>query len=461
MRARILLLVLLLISRSSALLAQDGALDPTFDPGEGAGAVVLVILPAESDKSYVGGWFGTFGGSGPNCFVRLNNDGSLDPGFDIGTGPNSFVSASALQPDEKIIIAGDFTTIDGVAYSHIARLNSDGSIDPGFNGSVSGVVESCHVQPDGKIFLAGWFGGPSFNYITRLNADGSVDTSFDPGTGPNDAVLDAELQPDGKLIISGLFSSFNGTPVGNIARLNADGSLDTGFGAGTGADANVQDLTLQPDGKVIIAGGFAAYDGTALNGFARLNADGTLDNDFHPVIEVYAVYCAVVQPDDKIIIGGTFTEYDGTPRNRIARLNSDGTLDLSFYPGSGANDGVEAVALQPGGKVLIGGEFTSYDGFGRNRIARLLNDFPSAVPMTHAPGLDVFHGPSHGAYVLTSRLAGPAIITVTDMAGRVVLRDQGDLSQGRTLELGEMPSGIYQVTVHGRDATRTARLFKQ
>ena len=78
-----------------------------------------------------------------------------------------------------------------------------------------------------------------------------------------------------------------------------------------------------------------------------------------------------VQSDGRIVIGGRFTSYDGVARNRIARLHTDGSLDESFDPGVGLDDFPEAIAVQSDGKILIGGNFTSYDGVARNRVARL------------------------------------------------------------------------------------------
>ena len=81
-----------------------------------------------------------------------------------------------------------------------------------------------------------------------------------------------------------------------------------------------------------------------------------------------------MQSDGKIIIGGSFTSYDGIGRNSIARLNADGSLDIGFNPGTGANNPVHSITLQPDGKIIIGGDFTNYNGTGRNRVARLNTD---------------------------------------------------------------------------------------
>ena len=157
----------------------------------------------------------------------------------------------------------------------------------------------------------------------RLNADGSLDTSFNPGSGANSVVTSIALQPDNKIIIGGEFTSYNGTARNYIARLNADGSLDTSFNPGSGANSTVYSVALQPDNKIIIGGEFTSYNGTARNRLARLNADGSLDTSFNPGSGASnTVYSIALQPDNKIIIGGYFTSYNGTDRNRLARLNA-------------------------------------------------------------------------------------------------------------------------------------------
>jgi uncharacterized delta-60 repeat protein len=201
---------------------------------------------------------------------------------------------------------------------------------------------------------------------------GELDTAFDPGTGAVPDVLCTAIQSDGKIIIGGQFTIYNGTARNRIARVNADGSLDAGFNPGTGADSIVHCTAIQSDGKIIIGGLFSTYDETARNNIARLNADGSLDDMFNPGTGADEfVSCAAIQSDGKIIIGGEFTSYNGTARNRIARVNADGSLDDMFNPGTGADEFVSCAAIQSDGKIIIGGEFTSYNGTERNRIARI------------------------------------------------------------------------------------------
>jgi len=201
---------------------------------------------------------------------------------------------------------------------------------------------------------------------------GHVDTGFDPGSGADDDILTVAVQADGKVLIGGEFTTVEGAGRNRIARLNADGTLDTSFDPGAGADDRVRTVAVQPDGKILIGGSFTAVDGVARNRIARLNADGSLDTSFDPGTGAdIAVRTMVVQTDGKVLIGGDFTTVNGVARSHIARLNADGSVDTSFNPGTGASATVYAVAVQPDGQVLIGGNFTTVNGVGRSRIARL------------------------------------------------------------------------------------------
>jgi len=358
----------------------NGALDLTFDPGLGANNVIHSTLLLSNNKIIIGGNFTTYNGTSVGRIARLNADGSLDTSFNSGSGANDTIWSILLQSDNKIIIGGNFTTYNGTSVGYIARLNADGSLDTSFNpgSELVSSVFSISLQPDNKIIIGGTFShvegfNSVKNYVTRLNSDGSVDGTFNSlGSGANNNIDFVSLQPDNKIIIGGAFTSYNGTSVSRIARLNADGSLDTSFDPGSGANNRVYSVSLQEDNKIIIGGGFTSYNGTSAGRIARLNADGSLDTSFNSGSEAndYVVKI-LLQPDNKIIIGGGFTSYNGTSAGCIARLNADGSLDTSFNSGSGADNVVRSISLQPDNKIIIGGWFDTYNGTSRNKIARL------------------------------------------------------------------------------------------
>jgi uncharacterized delta-60 repeat protein len=154
------------------------------------------------------------------------------------------------------------------------------------NPGVSGQVYGLAVLTNDETIIAGNFSsynGVGQNNLVLLNTDGSLDTSFNPGQGPN-ATVNAVMLYSNQFVIGGAFTSYNGTGVGDFARLNADGSLDTAFSTshGSGADNTVRAVAVQPDGRVVIGGDFTHVDGVARNYLARLNADGSLDTSFNP-----------------------------------------------------------------------------------------------------------------------------------------------------------------------------------
>jgi uncharacterized delta-60 repeat protein len=364
-----------------ARLNANGTLDTTFDPGTGLGPGLFWVsaIAIQSDgKILIGGDFTTFDGVARNNIARLNTDGSLDTDFLDGlAGPNDSIDSIAVQADGKVLIVGDFTQVNGVGRNRVARLDTDGSLDTSFDPGTgpNGIMSSVVVQPDGKALIAGGFtqvNGTIRWRIARLNTDGSLDTSFDTSTGPNNSVYDLALQTDGKIVIGGRFTEVNGITRIRVARLNSNGSLDTSFDVGDGADNWVRAVAVQADGKVLLGGDFAQVDSTARNYIARLSSNGSLDTGFDPGAGANSgVRDVVVQTDGQVLIGGSFTQVDGIGRGRIARLNPDGSLEVGFDPGAGTNSFVYAVATQSDDKVLIGGAFTTVGGVGRNRLARL------------------------------------------------------------------------------------------
>jgi uncharacterized delta-60 repeat protein len=367
--------------RNIARLNANGSLDTSFNPGTGANSDVSKIAVQLDGKIIIGGNFTSFNGTNRNRIARLNTDGSLDTSFNpIIIGANSQVNSIYVQHDSKILIGGIFNSINGIERNSIARLNADGSLDSSFNVGTGMFVYSISLQPNGKLILGGLFstiGGTRRGNVARLNADGTLDNSFNPdyGLGPNNRILTTSFQPNGKVIIAGNFTSYNNVSINRLARLNSNGSLDTSFNVGTGANNAVINAVLQPDGKIIIVGNFTSYNNVSKNGLARLNSNGSLDTSFNLGIGPNnSVFSTILQRDGKIIIAGSFTLFNGIARNKIARLNSDGSLDLSFNPGNGPNGNIYSSFLLPNDKIIIGLGFSSYNGIERNELARLNSD---------------------------------------------------------------------------------------
>jgi uncharacterized delta-60 repeat protein len=263
-----------------------------------------------------------------------------------------------LQPDGKILAAGYFSTVSGIARQNLVRLLSNGSVDTDFTPPAidGGEVYSLTLQPGNNILVGGSFNSVGNNAnlgITRLTPNGSVDSTFNPAgfirSGSSQRVSAILVQSDGKIVIAGQFKLTSRGSPGPLLRLNADGSLDGTFTLVTNIFNPVgRELVMQPDGKFVAAVTSSVY---------RFNNDGSRDNSFRqPVISNTTVSsfggnAAAGTPvsinalsDGDFLVGGIFTDVDppSSPNNShfgVVRLNSDGTVDSTLV--SSHKTGVE------------------------------------------------------------------------------------------------------------------------
>jgi uncharacterized delta-60 repeat protein/uncharacterized repeat protein (TIGR01451 family) len=399
-----------------------GGADPTFDAVFNGAVNAVGLQP--NGAIVAGGAFTVANSVTRNRLARLNADGSLDYGFASSPGQaNDTIRALALQSDGRILIGGDFTTYDGSSRNHFARVNLDGTLDwqfdpgSGLDHSAYAVVETFTDtnQTVRKILVGGSFtlaNGVPRNYVAQFNDDGSVDLGFNAangGSGLDGSVWAIAVQGDHKVIIGGDFLSINGVARNHIARLNADGSVDYSFNnPGTGASDSVRALTIQLDGRILVGGLFTNFNGTLQNRIVRLNADGSLDSTFNGGVGGDgAVYAIALQPDNRILLGGEFTRWDGVTRNRLTRLNPDGSIDPSINFGAGCDSFVASLVVQPNDSILLGGGFTTYDNAPAPYLARI---FGRSVA---GPGTFEFSSATFGAYETASN----AVVTVRRRGG--------------------------------------------
>jgi uncharacterized delta-60 repeat protein len=413
---------------------KTGEIDYSFNVGTGADEHVNQIVRQPDGKLIIAGDFRTFNGDSVFHIIRLNSDGTRDNTFNMGSGftTNGTVYALHLQPDGKIMVGGIFTSYNGTTANYIVRLNPNGSIDNTFNTGTgfNNTVYCIDRQVDGKYVVAGNFtsinGDTLYKRIVRLNANGNIDASFVPGAGFNNIVTRAHVQNDGKIVAVGFFTAYDVNNAFRIIRLNSTGSVDGTFNAGGGFNSNVNDLLIQPDGKIFATGNFTTYKGVSSVRIVKIDSTGSKDASFNPGAglnlscnAVFAdfnnkvfvggtftqadsfarfrlvrflstgkidqtfftesklnnqTYVSEAQSTGKVIVGGSFTRYNSYMANRIVRLNSDGSIDTTFKSGTGANSIIRTIKILSNDKILIGGDFTSYNGKAYNRIARLNSD---------------------------------------------------------------------------------------
>jgi len=404
----------------------NSGLDPSFGS---AGKATLeafggdrsgMALQADGKIVMVGGTFTDF------ILARFNAEGSLDRGFgidgkvttDMGSGLRQEEAlAVAIQGDGKIVVAG-YTAIDAAPPAldpsetfALARYNSDGSLDMSFgvggkvSNNVNGRAQAVAIQPDGKIVAAGEFNFDSANgsdfadfTLARFNADGSLDLPFgSSGTGQlatdigsaTNSIRNIVLQPDGAIVVSGKpTGNFAGSDHTDIARYNANGTLDASFGSGgtltlVGAEVG-EGLVRQPDGKLVLVGSVVQPAAPATSRFVlmRLNADGSTDTGFGSAGAVNTALAEnataegiALQADGKLVVVGT-RAFSANPNFIVARYDGNGSLDTGFGAAGtlsidffGFSDAGENALVQPDGKIVVGGlARNNVDGYGVARI---------------------------------------------------------------------------------------------
>lgn len=322
-----------------------------------------------------------------NNFIYAQNPGVLDASFNIGTGANGNVMAIAVQNDGKIIIGGSFTSYNGTPANRIARLNADGSIDTTFavGTGANGNVNAICILGDGNIMIGGNFttiNGMGIGRLAKLTPTGilwSTINSWIHGN-PNGIINSIITQSDGKILVGGDFNVYGGYDWRGVVRIDDYGTVDQSFnsmsGPSLGANASVKCLSIQSDGKIIVGGLFSTFNGVTRNRLARLNVNGSIDPFFNTGSgfagsgTTNGVYCTKIQSDGKILVGGDFTSFNGTPFNKYGRLNTNCTIDNGFT-GYGVSGSVSSFNIQNDGKIIIAGWFSNFAGSGINNIGRV------------------------------------------------------------------------------------------
>ena len=433
-------------------LNSDGSIDNTFVIGDGFNSLVITIVLQSDGKILVGGYFTNYDGVLSNYIIRLNSDGSIDNTFVTGAGFDGIVNIIELQSDGKILVGGNFNNYSGASSNYIIRLNSNGSIDNTFviGTGFNGIVNIIELQSDEKILVGGNFtsySGTLSNYIIRLNSDGSVDNTFVTGNGFTNGVYSTQIQSDGKILVGGLFSSYDGTPSNNIIRLNSDGSIDNTFVIGGGFNAGVNTMLIKDNGSLLIGGDFTTYKPTYISKIIRLNTNGLYDGSlFYKIGFNSEVNTIALQSDGKILVGGNFGTYDGTPSNYIIRLNPDGSIDDTFVIGGGFNGGVNTIQIQSDGKILVGGGFSSYDSVSSSGIIRLNSD--GSIDNTFVVG----NGFDSSVFTIQIQsdgkiLAGGGFTSYSGTSSNYIIRLNSDGSIDDTFDIGEGFDGVVNTIV--------------
>jgi len=323
-----------------ARLKLDGSVDATFVDPNVDGEVKTVAVQADG-KILIGGGFTHVGGVARHYLARLDANGALDTTF-ADTQLSSTVWALAVQPDGKVLAGGDFDHIGATAQNYVARFSANGVFDSGFADPQLCClpVRAIALQSDGHVLVGGYFAhvGSATHYnLARYSSGGVFDASFPnvPGNVPLVA-LTMLVAPDDSVYVSGASAQ-------PVIRLHADGSYDSTFLAAA-SDSGIEGMLLQPDGKVLIGGIFEQVGGQPRHALARLNANGTLDSTFADLhFSLNAgdpngyIYGIAAQADGRLVVSGNFTLANGQARANMARIDDAqyATSRLTAQAGSG------------------------------------------------------------------------------------------------------------------------------
>ena len=472
--AKLLMLFLIITLTTSA--QNPAEIDLNFDIGTGLDggtaytrAKSFALQP--DGKILVGGDFNSYNGNTKYKLIRLNTDGSIDQSFDIGNGftNTEVVYKVILQSNGKILVGGDFTSYQGnTAYNNLVRLNTDGSLDTSFNSGGIGFqqeprtnIRTILIQPDDKILIGGSLS--SYNNIPpkeiiRLNSDGSIDTdfvggNFSFGTSQRATIHTIALQADNKIIAGGNFTSLLGSTQNRLIRLKSNGLKDGSFNIGTGFNGRVFATAIQLDGKVLVGGLYSTYNGDVTKYLVRLNTDGSKDVNFDIGLgfqENNPVNAIKLQTDGKILVGGNFQSYNGNTQNGLIRLNSDGSKDTTFDIGLGfsvsfSSSGVDVITIQENKKILVGGAFGSYNNIVQNHIVRLYGD---SVLSTDNFFIDetmvIYPNPALNFIHINGFELSTDKVTILNINGQIV---KSLMIQDKKINVSDLKTGLYFVKI--------------
>jgi uncharacterized delta-60 repeat protein len=372
-----------------ARLNANGTIDKTFNAGVSADNSILKIIVQSDEKILVAGRFTKYNNVPVKGLVRLYKNGTVDTTFNAGISDSlSYIHQIALLPDGKIIITGKAHNFNGDFINSIQtiRLTSTGKRDYSFHdcqfsvGDLYPAINSIGVENDGNLILAGTNqdGGSSVPYhglLIRVSAQGDILER--KGTFWINSMV---VQNDGKIIALGFDNPDWGIIKRRVVRMNKDFTIDSTFilqDKGVYADpseSSIQTLSLQLDGRLIVGGNFFEINGLLASNIARLDPNGKFDDTFNQRRGCNGIVYASAVSNGKIIIGGVFSRYNYQPAYNITRLKKNGDWDSSFNAGTGTNGEIHTIAVQSNGKILIGGNFTLFNGNNCSNIARLNTD---------------------------------------------------------------------------------------
>lgn len=332
---------------------------------------------------YVGGQYGGYNDTVRPTITKINSDGSLNTSFDAGVfNASVYNCASIVEYNSGIYAAGTNLTGTGIAggsaglmvLNKFTGVSSGTQTNNAAGGAGPNICSSIQLDSiNNAIYLGGVWAATYQNHpisgLLKINIDTKAPVTQFVGGFNTTAVNAIRLDASGDIYAVGGFTTYKGTSANRIVKINkTDGSIDTSFNYGTGfSGGDVNDIRIDANGRLLVAGNFTSYNGTSINRIVRLTTSGTIDSTFNAGtgfnLQVRRMQINPVRPS-AIMAVGDFTSYNGTTANRIVRLTSSGTIDSNFSTGTGFNASVTDVGFTTGESlIVVGNSFTTYNGF--------------------------------------------------------------------------------------------------
>lgn len=466
----ILMCVLLIGLSPKSAKAQAGLFDESFEAGMGANQRISSFIVLPNDKIIIGGRFTSYDGVDINRLTRLNANGERDITFQEGSGfdgEDDHVEVIQRSGLGEYYVGGVFSSYNGVARKNILRINGDGILDPDFDPGTGtiGIVLEIAVQSDNKVLISGGFGsynGQTARGLFRALYNGNFDDTYVSLLNSDAVVNSIYIDNASKAYIAGSFGSFDGQLVNKLAKLMPDGGLDELFQQDHSCNSFIDKIIPSGDGNFYIIGNFTEYAGVEVNKVAKINSQGNLTGSFNVGSGPdYYLYDAVVQSDGKIIIVGNFTTFNEVPAYGIVRLMDDGSVDPTFLTGSGTNStgSILQCGLQSDGKIIIAGSFTEFNGYQANRIARLINDIPNGTGIASTNSESMFQlypNPSNQTCSIISSQSNKLLqVQISDIHGRGIKT----ISTEKLIDVSDLESGLYLVNIANGQSNQILKLL--
>jgi hypothetical protein len=372
---------------ANGILVSSGSYDYK-NTGFGRVNAVETIKIDGSNNIWVGGTFAKYNNQYITYgLIKLNTNGNVVPNWNTGslnplsavgvTGFNHYVWDIELSGSHANVYGAYRTYKNNTQYCGV-RVDATGSrtalVTPAFN---YGVV--ARTNSSGQVYVgirrSNFYGGLSTRFLRTNNTMATPDGTFISGSNCNDSVLVIKLDSSEKPILGGAFTAYSGSTVNRIVRVNTNGTRDVTFNMGAGFNGNVNTIVTASDGKIYVGGAFTTYSGSTVNRIVRVNTDGTRDATFNIGTGFNNTISYIdTDADGKLLVTGNFTTYSGSSINRFARINTNGTLDTTLNIGTGFDLQTKAVAVDNTGKIYVGGQFFNYSGSSANGIVSLNTD---------------------------------------------------------------------------------------